>query len=209
MAIARLSLCAVALVAMLATPSASDEQVATGGPTYLAWSACSGNPQALGSVMFDCDAASGAIYTLVGSFAVAEALSRVVSMSADVQIIFPTLDEVPAFWNTRLGGCNDSALLLTKGLSQGCEGHLNAFCSGDSSACDGIYATTIAPGSNSLKLNITLTREPFASVSLLAAPQRYYAFAISLPMTNSEHCPGCTKSAIALWTGATIYAATT
>jgi hypothetical protein len=198
---------AVALALVLAVPRAhANAGVATGGPTYLAWSACSGDPLAQGSVQFDCDAEGGAVYTLVGSFAVTEPLSRVVSMSADVIITFPTLVEIPAFWNTRIGGCNDSALLLSKNLSAGCDADPNAFCSGDSSQCDALYATTVGAGGNSLTLNITLTRYPFGSVSLDAAPQRYYAFAVSVPMSNASHCSGCPSSAFALWTNATIYA---
>lgn len=197
---------AATLALLPVAPALADDAVATGGPTYLAWSACSGDPLAVGNVQFDCDPNGGAIYTLVGSFSVSEAVSRVVSMSADVQILFPALSDVPAFWNTKLGGCNASALVLAKNLAQGCDGHLSAFCSGDSNACDVIYETTITPGTGSLTLDITLTRGPFGSVSLMAAPQRYFAFAVSLPMSNAAHCSGCGAAAAALWTNATIYA---
>ncbi len=197
---------AVVFVLAFAAPRAhAGATVATGGPTYLSWSACSGDPRALGSVMFDCEAEGGAIYTLVGSFSVAVPQPRVVSMSADVVITFPTLLEVPEFWNTRLGGCNDSALLLGKGLSVGCDGSPNAFCYGDSNDCDALYATTLV-GPNAINVEVSLTHYPFASVNLEAAPQRYFAFALSLPMSNSDHCSGCASSAVALWTNATIYA---
>jgi hypothetical protein len=96
------------------------------------------------------------VYTLVGTFSLSEPVAHAVSMDANVEIAFPSLTHVPDFWDVRAGGCNTSDIIVGKGTAPGCAGHLNAFCRGDTNDCDVLYSARIAPGTNVLKLDLTL-----------------------------------------------------
>jgi len=191
-------------VAFAATARAGSGADVT-GPTNLAWSGCAGTLDSHLAVDFDCLANGGAIYTLVGTFSLSEAVTHAVSMDANVEITFPSLTSVPSFWDVRLAGCNGSEIIVGKGAAPGCDGHLNAFCSGDTNQCDVLYSARITPGSNVLKLDLTLRPQSVTGVALAPYPQVYYAFSLGIPMTNAGTCSGCPSSAIASWVSGTVH----
>jgi hypothetical protein len=188
------------LLALAPRPAAAGDV----GATFLTWWACPGDRHAAPGVPFDCLADGGTVYTLVGTFALASDVSKAVSMDADVNIAFPGLPVVPNFWEIDLGGCNPSSFNLVKGMPQDCGGHLNAFCGGDSNLCDLVYSAFVFPNSNVLRLSITAGRDFFHTVDLKGG-QRYFAFAINIPMYGAANCIGCTTPCAIGFSKATIY----
>ena len=194
---------AVALVLALGSAAgvASAEDI---GATYLSWWACPGDRNATPGVPFDCVAESGTVYTLLGTFSLQSGVTNAVSMDADVNIAFPGIPAIPRFWEIDLGGCNPASFALVKGMPQDCGGHINAFCGGDSNLCDLVYSAFVFPNSNVLRISITAGRGFFHSVNL-AGGQRYFAFAINIPMYGSASCFGCAEPCAIGFSRATIY----
>jgi len=196
----------IALIVAIPVAARAGQPANVTGPTNLAWAGCAGTPASHLAVEFDCLANGGAVYTLVGTFSLSEPVAHAVSMDANVEIAFPSLTHVPDFWDVRLAGCNTSDIIVGKGTAPGCDGHLNAFCRGDTNACDVIYSARIAPGTNVLKLDLTLRPPSVTGVALAASPQVYYAFSLSIPMAHAGSCSGCPSSAIASWVSGTVHA---
>ena len=172
---------AIALFIPLAV--ASDQ-----GGTYLSWSACPGDPGAVGDVTFDCTPGGGAVYVLVGSFILSSDIPRAHSMTAVVNVAFQGAPTVPRFWQFDPGGCNSSALQLVKSMPSDCDGSINAFCRGDTNQCDLLYV--VSPGSNLLRIRITMGL-PASNTVPMVQNQRYVAFSVSVPVIGSVNCTGC------------------
>lgn len=194
----------VVLAARTPAAAATDAVVSDVGGTYLTWWACPGDPHAVSNVPFDCVAGGGIVYTLVGSFTVAIDVPRAKTMSIDVNVAFPGLQSVPPFWAIDGAGCNASGFTLVKGAPAGCVDHVNAFCRGDSNQCDLLYTASVVPGSGMLRLAITAARG-FPDTTSLAAGQRYFAFALNVPMDAAASCGGCTAPAAIGFNQGTIY----
>lgn len=174
------------------------------GGTQLNWWACPGDPQATPGVPFDCIAEGGTVYTLVGTFTLDTDVPNAVSMDADVNIAFPGQASIPSFWQLDLGGCNPFSFGLIKGMPGGCAEHLNAFCQGDSNSCDLVYSAYTVPGSNVLKLSVTVGRGFLHTVDLRGG-QRYFAFAFNIPMLGAASCIGCNQPSAIGFSKGTIY----
>ena len=174
------------------------------GGTHLSWWACPGDQHAAPGVPFDCVPDGGSVYTLIGSIGLSEDITNVLSMDADVLIAFPEAKGVPAFWQLEPNGCNPSALSLIKGMPEHCGDHVNAFCRGDSDQCDLFYSPRIVPGVNVLKLSITAGRI-YPNTVQLSAGQRYFAFALNIPMIGAADCSGCSAPAAIGFSRATLY----
>ena len=174
------------------------------GGTYLTWQACPGDPKAATGAGFDCIADAGVVYTLVGTFSLDTDVKNAVSLDADLNVAFAGAAAVPSFWQIDLGGCNASAFSLLKGMPSGCAGHLNAFCGGDSNLCDLVYTTSVFPSTNLMRMSLTLGRAALHSVNL-AGGQRYFAFAVSIPMYGASSCLGCAAPCAIGFSHATIY----
>ena len=174
------------------------------GPTFLAWWACSGDRQAAPGVPFDCVPESGTVYTLVGTFALDHDIANAVSMEADVNIAFPGVTTVPSFWDVDPAGCNPTSFATIKGVPRDCGDHVNAFCGGDSNSCDLVYSTSSTPSSNVMRILITAGVGGSNPVQLQGG-QRYFAFAINIPMNGASSCLGCTTPCAIGFTQARIY----
>jgi len=188
------------LAAAPAHAGASDGAI---GPTFLSWSGCSGASPS--SIPFDCQPEGGSVYTIVGSFALSEAIDHAVSMDVNLDVVFPTLTTIPDFWNVGADGCSPQSLMLVRTAPSDCDGAGNAFCSGDSTLCDMLYTTIVASGPGRLRIAITLSRAEPGGVPLAALPERYFAFAINVPMTHAQTCGGCVAPARLIWSNGTIY----
>jgi hypothetical protein len=191
---------------LLAPPRAvlaSDFAVNDAGGTYLSWWACAGDAQASSAVSLDCAATGGAVYTLVGTFTPTVDVPHAVSMSADLNIAF-TGSSVPPFWSIDALGCNASAFNLLKGMPAACAGNVNAFCAGDSNQCDLLYAASAVAGAGVMRVSITVARGIQSAVPLVAG-QRYFAFALNIPMEGAAGCTGCTAAAAVGFNKGTIY----
>ena len=199
-----LPLAGLAFAFALAVLPAAVARADDSGPTFLTWWACPGDRHAAPGVPFDCVAESGTVYTLVGTFALDRDVANAVAMEADVNIAFPGVAAVPTFWDIDLGGCNPLSFSLVKGAPRDCGGHVNAFCRGDSNQCDLFYSTSVLPGSNVMRLSITMGRGMRSPVQLQGG-QRYFAFAINIPMYGAASCLGCTTPCAIGFSRATIY----
>ena len=89
-------------------------------------------------------------------------------------------------------------------MPEGCGEHLNAFCHGDTNLCDLLYSALVVPGTNVLRLSITVGRG-FLHTAQLHAGQRYFAFAINIPMLGSASCIGCSQPSAIGFSQGTIY----
>lgn len=195
-----------ALLALLATCllAPSPARARDIGGTQLNWWACPSDAHAAPGVPFDCIAEGGTVYTLVGSFTLDTDIPNAVSMDADVNIAFPGQPSIPSFWQLDFGGCNPFSFQLVKGMPGGCAEHLNAFCQGDSNNCDLVYSAFTVPGSNVLKLSITVGRGFLHTVDLRGG-QRYFAFAFNIPMLGAGSCLGCSLPCAIGFSKGTIY----
>lgn len=187
--------------ALTARPAGAATDV---GATFLSWWACPGDRNAAPGVPFDCIANSGTVYTLIGTFVLDQNVPNAVSMDADVNFAFTGEASVPHFWQIDLGGCNPTSFTLVKGMPDQCGGHQNAFCNGDSNQCDLVYSAFVFPNSNTMRLSITVGRGIGSPVDLVAG-QRYFAFAIDIPMVGAAGCLGCTAPTAIGFSDATIY----
>lgn len=174
------------------------------GGTQLNWWACPGDRRATPGVPFDCIPEGGTVYTLVGTFTLDSDVPNAVAMNADVNIAFPGASSVPSFWDIDLGGCNPFSFGLIKGMPPGCVEHVNAFCRGDSNQCDLVYSVFAVPGQNILKLSITMGRDFLHTVDLVGG-QRYFGFAINIPMLGAASCFGCSQPCAIGFSKGTIY----
>lgn len=202
------ALCAwgVLLLSLLAPSwfAVSPAHAADLGGTQLNWWACPGDRHAAAGVPFDCIADGGTIYTLVGTFTLDNDVPNAVAMDADINVAFPGVSSVPAFWDVDLGGCNKASFGLIKGIPDACGQHVNAFCRGDSNLCDLVYSAFAHPGGNVLTLSITVGRGFLHTVDLYGG-QRYFAFAINIPMPGAASCDGCSAPCAIGFSRGTIY----
>lgn len=189
----------IAVLALAPHPSRADTP--TVGGTSLSWWACPGNANAAPGVPFDCVAESGTVYTLVGTFATDREVQGAVAVNADVSVAFPGETTVPSFWSIDKAGCNSFGFWPVKGMPVSCDGHLNAFCAGDSNQCDLLLTAEVNPFSGILKLAITLA----GPRTTLHAGQKYYAFAINFPMIGAATCTGCAAPSAIGFSRGTIY----
>jgi len=177
--------CALVLVATGAAPA----RAADVGATFLTWWSCPGDRNSAPGVPFDCIGDGGAVYTLVGTFAVSRDVSKATSMDADVTLAFPGAPAVPDFFQVGWNGCNPFAFQGLKSMPAGCADHVNAFCGGDTSQCDLLYSTIDDSSPNVLRLSFTIAA---ATPVHLSAGTRYFAFALNIPMQGAAGCSGCT-----------------
>jgi len=148
------------------------------------------------------------VYTLVGTFVLADDVPRAISMDADVNIALPGLDTIPSFWDVLPAGCNASAFSIIKTMPADCGGHVNAFCGADTGRCDLLYAAERVPGTNVLRLSVTVTGGALNAAHLHGG-QPYFAFALNIPMLSPAGCPGCSAPAALGFARGTIYALAT
>lgn len=169
------------------------------GPTFLAWGACRGAPTASAAAVFDCNPTAASGYVLVGTFGLADSLKGAYAMEANLDLTFPGVSAVPAFWEISQAGCNATGLVTIKNPPDDCSGHASAFCAGDTTLCDILYSSASIRGPNTLRLAFTVSRARADSVDLAPLPDRYHGFSLFLLMGNAGLCSGCLEPVAIVW----------